>query len=132
VATDAAASKRRPVSTAIGGAVLVGYAAVAGQFATFTRPAEVATFIPGLIGLVVATRITATKPVRPERRSRGWLAWWVVFVAINALELLSLALGANHAHPTISDLVNPWLLHPPGRAVAFAVWLSFGYWLVRR
>ncbi len=53
-------------------------------------------------------------------------------IALNAVEFVALALGATHSHPTISDLVNPWLLSTPSRAVAFALWLAFGYWLTRR
>jgi hypothetical protein len=112
--------------------IALGYAWVAGHFTTFTRPAEVATFVPGLLGVIVAFRVSPRSRVRPDRRGRGWLAWWLVVLGLNAVELAALFLGANHAHPTLSDLINPWLLSTPSRAVAFALWLAFGYWLTRR
>lgn len=35
----------------------IAYCWVAGHFTTFTRPAEIATFIPGLIGVLVVLRL---------------------------------------------------------------------------
>jgi hypothetical protein len=113
-------------------AVAVAYAAVAGQFATFSRPAEVATFVPGLLAVIVALRTVQPGRAARGRRRTGWAWWWLVAAAFTAVELLALFLGANHAHPTVSDLVNPWLGPTPTRAAAFALWLAFGWWLVRR
>jgi hypothetical protein len=112
--------------------VLVGYAAVAGRFETFTWPAQVATFIPGLVAVVVAWRVPARTSARPGRRRIGWVCWWLIAAGVLVLELWSLAAGADHEHPTISDLVNPWLAGTPGRAVAFGLWLVLGCWLVGR
>jgi hypothetical protein len=112
--------------------VAIAYAWVAGHFTTFTRPAEVATFVPGLLAVIVALRTAPRSSAREARSRRGWLGWWLVVIAVNAVELVSLLLGASHAHPTVSDLVNPWLLSTPSRAAAFALWLGFGYWLTRR
>lgn len=110
----------------------IAYCWVAGHFTTFTRPAEIATFIPGLIGVLVVLRLLPAGSSRPDRSGGGWLAWWLIVIGFNAIELVSLALGPTHAHPTISDLVNPWLLSTPSRAVGFGLWLSHGYWLARR
>jgi hypothetical protein len=112
--------------------LLVGYAAVAGQFQTFTRQAQVATFIPGLVAVVVAWRVPARTHARPDRRRIGWLCWWLVAAGVLVLEIVSLVAGADHDHPTISDLVNPWLAGAPGRTVAFGLWLALGCWLVGR
>jgi hypothetical protein len=125
-----ATRSRQVIALAI--TVAIAYSWVAGHFTTFTRPAEVATFIPGLLGVVIAARIAPSTAGRPGRSRLGWLAWWLIVIAITAIELAALALGANHAHPTISDLVNPWLLSTPSRAVAFGLWLAFGCWLLRR
>jgi hypothetical protein len=131
--TRDAVPARRDRAAVVGTAlVLVGYAAVAGQFETFTRPAQVATFIPGLVAVVVALRVPARRRARPDRRRAGWLCWWLIAAAILVLELGSLVAGADHEHPTISDLVNPALAGAPGRAVAFGLWLALGYWLVGR
>jgi hypothetical protein len=116
----------------IAGTVLaLTYGAVAGTFTTFTRPAEVATFLPGVAAVVVAL-VRAPAAVPADRRFAGWIAWAVLVVIFTATELVALAAGANHAHPTISDLVNPWIDHDASRAAGFTLWLGFGYWLVRR
>jgi hypothetical protein len=129
---DGPALPHRNAAAAGSIAVALGYAWVAGHFTTFSRPAEVVTFIPGLLAMIVAVRSGPRQSVRPDRRGAGWLGWWLIVIALNAVELVSLALGSTSAHPTISDLVNPWLLSTPARAVAFALWLGLGYWLSRR
>jgi hypothetical protein len=130
---SASPAARHGHAVAVGAAVIaVGYAWVAGHFTTFTRPAEIATFVPGLLGSWVVVRGTSHRTARPDRTRVGWLGWWLIVVGLNAVELVSLALGPGHAHPTISDLVNPWLLSAPARAVGFALWLGLGYWLSRR
>jgi hypothetical protein len=113
-------------------ALAVAYSWVAGHFTTFTRPAEVATFLPGLAGVIVAFRMPARSAPRSGRSGVGWLAWWLIVIALTGVELAALLLGANHAHPTVSDLVNPWLLSAPRRAFAFGLWLALGFWLIRR
>jgi hypothetical protein len=134
VANGSTARTDRPRTTALaaGAVMVVAYAAVAGHFTTFTRPAEVATFVPGLIGVIVAVRRQPRSRRRADRSGRGWLAWWLLVIGVNVIEFTSLFLGANRAHPTVSDLVNPWLLSTPSRAVAFGLWLCLGYWLTRR
>jgi hypothetical protein len=132
VVPDAAPSRGRTFAIAAIVLVAIAYSWAAGHLATFTRPAEVATFLPGLLAVVIAARITPRSSCRPDRSTRGWLTWWVIAIALTAVEIVALGLGASHAHPTISDLVNPWLSSTPGRAAAFALWLGFGFWLVRR
>jgi hypothetical protein len=112
--------------------VAVAYSWVAGHFTTFTRPAQIATFIPGLLGVIAAVRLAPRRSARDDRSGRGWLAWWLIVLGLTTIEVLSLALGSTHQHPTISDLVNSWLLSTPSRAVGFGLWLSLGYWLLRR
>jgi phosphotransferase system glucose/maltose/N-acetylglucosamine-specific IIC component len=133
VTSEAAASPRRHrFALPFLVIVAIAYAWIAGHFTTFTRPAEVATFIPGLIGVMVAVRVAPRRSARPDRSGRGWLAWWLIVIGLNAIELISLALGSTRSHPTMSDLVNPWLLSTPSRAAGFGLWLAFGYWLARR
>jgi hypothetical protein len=105
---------------------------LAGHFTTFTRPAEVVTFVPGLLLLAVAARTTAGATVRPDRSRSGRLVWWLLLVAITSVEVAALTLGAGHSAPTISDLVNPWIDSTVSRSLGFALWLGFGWWLVRR
>lgn len=124
-----------PRNARLAGCIVIGLAAyswVAGHFVTFSRSAAIATFIPGLLGVIAALWFAPRGSCRPDRSRRGWLAWWLVILGLSAIELISLAFGSTTAHPTVSDLVNPWLLSTPSRAVAFVLWLSFGYWLSRR
>jgi hypothetical protein len=124
------ATGRSALAAAI--AVALGYAWVAGHFSTFTVPAAVATFVPGAIGMVAAVRLPPSRRCRPDRAAVGWWAWAAIAGVALAIELTTLALGASHAHPTVSDLTNPWLSHTPGRAAAFALWLGLGWWIVKR
>jgi hypothetical protein len=132
VSSDSTATRGHQIGVAVLLVIALSYAWMAGHFTTFTRPAEVATFIPGLIGVVAAARVSPRNSARPDRSGHGWLAWWVIVIGLNGIEVASLALGSTHTHPTMSDLVNPWLLSTPSRAVGFGLWLAFGYWLARR
>jgi hypothetical protein len=123
------APKRVIAGALVGG---LGYAYLAGHFATFTQAAAVAAFIPGLAAVVAAAVIPAARSSRPERSGRGWLAWWVIVAVFTAVELAALLLGANHTHPTVSDLVNPWIDGTVRRAVGYALWLGLGVWMLRR
>jgi hypothetical protein len=82
--------------------------------------------------MVVAVRRPPSRRCRPDRSAAGWWAWAAIAVVALAIELTALALGANHAHPTVSDLTNPWVSDTPGRAAAFALWLGLGWWITRR
>lgn len=115
---------------AVGIIASLGYAAVAGRFATFTRPAEVATFLPGAAVMTIALIRPSHPPVTPNRSA--WIVWLAILALATAVELAALFGGADHAHPTISDLVNPWIDHRWSRAGAFALWLGAGGWLLRR
>jgi hypothetical protein len=109
------------------------YAWVAGQFTPFTWPAAVLTFLPGLTGLLAATRVPRGGGVRPGRARLGWLAWVVVLGGIVGLEAASFFLGSStHGHPTISNIANHALHTDLTRAVAFFGWMAFGGWLLRR
>ncbi|HTW21185.1 MAG TPA: hypothetical protein VME70_13350 [Mycobacteriales bacterium] len=122
----------RRAATVAGLVVALLYSWVAGHFSTFTTSAAVATFVPGAIGVGVAFGSRRSVAVRPRVGRRAWLAWALVLAGFTALELAALFLGADHAHPTVSDLVNPWFGPVPARAALFAAWLGFGYWLSRR
>jgi hypothetical protein len=126
--------RRHPhaVRTAIGIVVIAGYAWTAGHFATFTRPAAVATFVPGVLGVADALIDRSPRPIRAGRRRGSWLPWVAIAAAVTGLEVTALATGAGPAHPTISDLLNPLLLSTPSRALGFAAWLATGIWLSRR
>ncbi|MFW3169254.1 hypothetical protein [Geodermatophilus sp. CPCC 206100] len=60
------------------------------------------------------------------RGGRPWLLWALVVIG---WELATLALPAV---PTLSDLLDPVLAHPPVRAAATVGWLALGGWLIGR
>ena len=60
------------------------------------------------------------------RRSLPWLGWLAAATAWEAVTLLDDDL------PTLSDLADPLLAHPPLRGAATVVWLVAGAWLVPR
>jgi hypothetical protein len=60
------------------------------------------------------------------RRGLPWLGWLAAAVAWEALTLLDDDL------PTLSDLADPVLAHPPVRAAATIGWLGAGAWLLAR
>jgi len=60
------------------------------------------------------------------RRGRPWLGWLAVAVTWEVVTLLDDDL------PTVSDLADPLLAHPPVRGAATAAWLLAGAWLVAR
>jgi hypothetical protein len=129
--------RRHPlVIAAIGAAVWAWYAS---GVRTFTRPAEVLTFLPGLAVLLLTLRPSAssarsaasgTQSVAPHRRW-GVLPWLAVLVAIIGWEMAELFSQPRHAHPTISSLMNSLLSTHPSRFVGYLVWLILGWLLVR-
>jgi hypothetical protein len=60
------------------------------------------------------------------RRGLPWLGWLAAAGAWEAFTLLDDDL------PTLSDLADPVLAHPPIRAAATAGWLVAGAWLLAR
>ena len=58
--------------------------------------------------------------------------WVVVLGAVAALELGALAYGDRLAFPTVSYLAGPHFVDPAVRLAGYVVWISVGYWLVRR
>ncbi len=104
---------------------------------TFTRPAEVLTFLPGLAVLVLTLRPSASfvRPVEdggvtPFRRW-GVLPWLGVLIVTVGWELAELFSQPRHAHPTISSLTNSLLSTHPSRFLGYLAWLAVGWLLVR-
>jgi hypothetical protein len=95
--------------------------------------------LPGLVALALVWRV-GRSPLELASgpnlaRGRGWLAWPVVLVVGCLFELFNFVLQPDpqtdsYAHPTISALVDPMLGWPLSRAVAAALWLAIGIWLV--
>lgn len=105
-------------------AVAAAWAWFASGVRTFTGPAEVLTFVPGLAVLVLTLRPSAERAGRPSRdrgapepfpRS-GVLPWIVVLAAVIGWELAELFSQPRHLHPTFSSVLNALLSTHPGRA----------------
>jgi len=107
-------------------------ALIGALFPSFSKRATFAVLLFG--GVLIWLGASGRLPKRPvPRRLSGEAAWWLVptlFLAI--LELVNFLFGSTYPHPTLSVLLDPVLAKYPLRAVAYFVWLS-GFWgLVRR
>ncbi len=101
---------------------------------TFTRPAEVLTFIPGLIVLLLTVRPGARPRamlVADRPKPLSWLPWLALLGAGLALELTELFAQPRSDHPTLSSLTNTVLETHPVRFVGYLGWLAAGWLLVR-
>jgi hypothetical protein len=110
---------------------LVGFAWIAGGFATFTVPAGISTFVAGVAVLGLAIRISRVEPALPLNRT-GRIVWTSWLAAVTGWELWALFAAARGDHPTISSLVSPLLDTHPTRSAAILLWLALGWWLARR
>lgn len=103
---------------------------------TFTRPAEVLTFLPGLAVLLLTLLPSASSAgigaaALPPYRRWSVLPWLVVLAAIVAWELVELFSKPRGVHPTISSVMDSLLSTHPSRFVGYLVWLVLGWLLVR-
>jgi len=101
---------------------------------TFTRPAEVLTFIPALAVLVLTVRPSARFLAGRTRPRPGWrtfLPWVAGVAALVAWELSELFSKPRQAHPTLSSIINDLLSTHPSRFLGFLGWLVLGWLLVR-
>ena len=89
---------------------------------------------PGVAALVVLLRGRAAGRSLPPR-GRGWVVWPVLLVFGCLFELANFlaqpdGTTPNHAHPVLSDIVEPWLASGPARAVFCGAWLVVGWRLL--
>ncbi len=101
---------------------------------TFTRPAEVLTFIPAVLVLVLTLRPSARlSPGLALARTPWRTVWpWVLaFAAIVGWELSELFSQPRQAHPTLSSITNDLLSTHPSRFLGFLGWLLLGWLMVR-
>lgn len=73
-------------------------------------------------------------PRDPDGRpwGRRWAVWLVPLAGVVGWELFCYASSPRDAHPTISSLLDSLDASRPVHAVAFALWLAFGWYLVTR
>jgi hypothetical protein len=114
------------------------YAALTGSFPRYSWPAT--ALVLGLGAAVLAAGWRGPLRGRPppgQLPMPGALAWVVILIAAGLWELAALLQQPSlttdsAAHPTISTLADPLLASGPGRALALAVWLGLGWFLVER
>lgn len=131
-----------PVRVASTGALAVtvalAYVAIGGEYERYTWPATLVIIGPAVLVVAMSWRgPLRARPVPGPIRTRGVLAWSVLFVAAGLWELGALlaqpSLTADsYAHPTLSYLMDPILSEHIGRSIVLGVWLAIGWWLMTR
>jgi hypothetical protein len=112
--------------------IAVAWAWVASGARTFTRPAEVLTFLPGLAVLVLTLRPSAVLRPADSRAGRwGALPWVAAAAAVIGWELVQLFEQPRHLHPTLSSVTDSLLSTHPSRFIGYLAWLVLGWMLVR-
>ncbi len=90
-----------------------------------------------LMPIVWPQPATPTPKARPDAVRRAAFVWSVLAVVgfaweIGAYFMSRPSLADEYAFPPLSDLVDPFVASPLGRAVLIALWLAGGYALIRR
>jgi len=114
------------------------FALVVGSFPRYSWPATVGVVGLGAAVLAIGWRgPLRARPIPPNPRPLGVALWGGLLVGGGLWELAALLqqpsiTTSSAVHPTISTLTDPLLASPAGRAVALAVWLVLGCFLVLR
>lgn len=114
----------RRIAPLVLGLPCVGAVVLFGELSTAALVAVVLTG-GALAGVGLAWRAGAAAPP-VGRAGLPWVAWLGVAVV---LELLAFV---HDGVPTVSDLLDPVLAHPPLRGAATVLWLAAGGWLLAR
>ncbi len=90
-----------------------------------------------LVPIVWPQPAIPTPKARPDSVRRAAFAWSVIAVLSCAWEIGAYfmsrpSLADEYAFPPLSDLVDPFVASPIGRAALIAAWLAGGYALIRR
>jgi lysylphosphatidylglycerol synthetase-like protein (DUF2156 family) len=120
----------------------LAYAALASTTRPFTDGAYVVTAVPLLAGVAVMALLTRTtrrsvslmrsnrESNRDIRLNRWSLAWITMAMIIACWELYCYAGSPRSEHPTLSTLIDLLDSTRVGKALAFALWLALGCYLV--
>jgi hypothetical protein len=132
---DATHRERSVTVTVVLIVVGLGYAWVASGVRTFTHPAEALTGLPIIavaVGITVARRARGGRRLASDLPARRLAGWFALAVVLFLWEMRELFASPRHDYPTMSSigdavLRNSRLTH----ALAFALWLAAGAFLVR-
>ncbi len=117
----------------------VAYASLASLTHPFTDGADIVTALPIAVALVVmVVRMRSGPPTGPltgvgehgRTPNRLWLLWAAMAVLVTGWELYCYAAAPRSAHPTLSSLFDGLDAGHGGKALAFALWLALGWYLV--
>jgi hypothetical protein len=123
----------RPARNAIIGAGVIGYAWLLGGAPAFSTRALVGVLLPGAVLGVIAYARPPERIAPPESVDVAGLSYWVICIALLfEWEASAVRDGAQLAHPSLTDLVNPLIAPHPIKAGAIVVWLLAGWALVKR
>jgi hypothetical protein len=117
---------------------IVAYSAVVGGFGRYSWPATLAVLLPGVAVLWISWRLPSRPGSDPGPIGTvGVVAWVSVFVGAAIWELITLLQQPSlstpsYDHPTLSTLTDPILASHPGRTIGLILWLSFGWFVLRR
>jgi hypothetical protein len=117
--------------------VAVAFGAVAGGFERYRWPMTFAIIVPGVTGIVIASRARWRRaPNQPVDRI-GVSLWVAGLVGLGVFELINFVLQPNRligseSHPTLSTLFDEVILGHPAQSAALVIWLLVGWWLVER
>jgi len=107
-------------------------AAVGGLFGSFTLSANLLVLAVGgtLVWLGLSSRVV--RRAAPRMLPVGTVWWLAPILALALVELFAFSRNSPEAYPTLSLLADPVLEGYLARAVAYFVWLTAFWGLVRR
>lgn len=129
----------RPPRAAVVAVLFAAYAWFASATRPFTVPADVTTAVP-IVGMVVVWALQRLRPDGPWRRLPGnrppaggtALPWIAIVLVLVGTELASYFGGSRPTHPTLSSLGDTVFQWHAAKAAVYFVWLSLGWYFVRR
>jgi hypothetical protein len=136
--TQRSRSWRADAVPAVGVVAVLVWSWFASGVRTFTRPAEVLTFVPAFAVLLLT--IWPRTPRRKRRLQRrrndtpydlwGVAVWLALLVVVIGWEMFELFSQPRERHPTISSLLNTLISTHASRLAGYLLWLVAGGFLV--
>ncbi len=119
----------------------VVYASLASLTHPFTDGADIVTALPIAVALA-AMLVRMRSSWRPApvvdadgpgpTPNRLWLAWATAAALVAGWEVYCYTAGPRSQHPTLSSLADGLDSSHAGKALAFALWLALGWYLLRQ